>query len=107
MDVDKLAEVDATHQFHGYEILPIDFTQVVGLHNISVDQVGHQLRFPEEIAPEIPNLRVFFADQFHRDRFLEIHRRRFARPHARCPYRPLQFYAQDRFLAGLKFRLAA
>ena len=50
--VGELLQVDAADQLHGDEIHAVGFAQVVGLNDVGVDQVGHQLGFADEVLDE-------------------------------------------------------
>ena len=62
MAVEKLFEVPTRDILHSHKVLLTDFSQVVGLYNIGVDQVGHEFGFANKIISKFLNSRVLLAD---------------------------------------------
>ena len=71
MPFQKLFEVPSGDEFHRHEILLANLPQMVGLNDIRVDQISHQLGFADEIVPELLNGRVFLPNQLDRDDLAE------------------------------------
>ena len=61
----ELLQVDAVDQFHADEIKPARLAQMVGLDDVGVDQVGHQLGLADEILDELLLAGVVLADDLH------------------------------------------
>ena len=71
MPVQKFFQVPTGNIFHSHEILLSNLSQVIGLHNIGVDEVSHQFCLANKIVTKFLNRRVFFADQFDCHNFPE------------------------------------
>ena len=70
----ELLQVHPVDQFHADEIKPARLAQVVGLDDVGVDQVRHQLGFADEILDELFLVGVILADDLHGHALDEIAR---------------------------------
>ena len=70
----ELFQVHAVDQFHADEVKPARLAQMIGLDDVGVDQVGHQLGLADEILDELLLVGVILADDFHGHAFDEVAR---------------------------------
>ena len=68
----ELFKVYAVDELHGHEVLAVHLAKVVGLHDVGVDQVRHQLGFAHEIVAKFIDRRVLLADQLQRHHLAEV-----------------------------------
>ena len=64
--VGELLQIDAVDQFHADEVKPARLAQMVGLDDVGVDEVGHELGLADEILDELLLAGVILPDDFHR-----------------------------------------
>ena len=74
MTLEKLLKIHAFDEFHYHEILTADLTEVVGLDNVGMDQVGNESRLADKIVLKFFDGRIFFPNNFYRDNLPEITR---------------------------------
>jgi hypothetical protein len=74
MTFNQLLEMHAAHKFHYHEILSANLTEVIGLDDIGVDQVGDESGFADKVFLELRNGGLFFADELNGDNLAEITR---------------------------------
>jgi hypothetical protein len=67
MLVDELLEVHASHELHHHEILAAHLSEMVGLDDVGVDEIGHEPRFTDEVPLKLLNRRIFLANQLYGD----------------------------------------
>ncbi len=70
----ELFEVHASDEFHGDEIHPFDFAEVVGLDDVRVNQVGDELGLADEVLDELRLAGVVLADDLDGDALDELSR---------------------------------
>ncbi len=70
----ELLEVHPADQLHGNEIDPVGLAQVIGLDDVGMDQIGHQLGFADEVLDELLLVGVVLADDLDGDAFDEFAR---------------------------------
>ena len=67
--VKELFQVPTGDELHGHEILFAHLAQMISLHDVGVNQVGHQFGFSDEVVSEFFDGGVFLTDEFDRDDF--------------------------------------
>ncbi len=67
MLIEERIEIDAADQLHGDEQPSLRLSEVVGLDDVGVDQIGHQLRLANEVLGERGLPGELGPDHFHRD----------------------------------------
>lgn len=68
----EVVQGDAVDELHGHEILSADFTEMVSLDDIRVNQIRDQTSFTDKVAAELFDLGIFFTNEFDRDAFGEL-----------------------------------
>ena len=70
----ELLEIHAADEFHRDEVNSLGFAQVVGLDDVRVNEVGHELGFADKILDELLLVGVALADDFDRHALDEVAR---------------------------------
>ena len=60
--LDKVLKCNAINVLHCHIVLSADFTEMIGLYNVGMDQVGDQLGFADEVTTKLIYFGVFFTD---------------------------------------------
>ena len=68
----ELLKVHAADELHRHEIDPASFSEVIGLDDVGVDEVGNELGFADEIFNELLLVGVVLANDFNGDAFDEV-----------------------------------
>jgi len=64
---EELLKIDPVDIFHDHEILTMSLSEVVGLDNVGVDEVGDEFGFTDEVLLKEGLAGVFLADDFQGD----------------------------------------
>ena len=62
VSLDEVLKRNAINVLHCHIVLPADFTEMIGLYNVGMDQVGDQLGFADEVTTKLIYFGVFFTD---------------------------------------------
>jgi hypothetical protein len=64
--LNEVLEVDSVNILHRHIVLPADLPEMVGLHDVGVDEVGDEPGLANKVVAELLDPGVFLTDQFHR-----------------------------------------
>ena len=72
--IDELLDVNAIHELHHHEVLTPGQSEMVGLDDIRVDQIGDEARLADEVLLELWYARIFFANDLNSYELMEVAR---------------------------------